>query len=308
MLTFSKLEKKGNLGNQLFHIASTVGLADRNNHKYTFPQWQYAKYFNFQFPEGKTTNNFIKLKEKQYSYYDWDIAPGNYDIEGWLQSEKYFNISLTRKIFTFKKEEFQRVIEKYNHLLKKDPILITVRRGDFIAHPLYYQLSYKFYLLALIYFFPDWKERNIIFTSDDISYCKYHFRTLPNSYFIEALTPIEQLFLGSKCNDFIISNSTFSWWMAWLGEDSKTKVVRPFHNFSKKTRKNVNEKDYYPPRWIEFNHHFKLIPLRFYKIILKGEFFLLRKFIMDKVRGAKYRLQTLLKKINPIFFRINRYN
>lgn len=294
MLTFSKLGEKGNLGNQLFHIASTIGLAERNNHKYTFPQWQYAKYFDFQFPKEKFFKNFISLKENQYSYYEWEIGPGNYDIEGWLQSEKYFNPSLTKKIFCFKEEEFQGVINQYNHLFNKKTILITVRRGDFVSHPLYFQLSYKYYFLALIKFFPDWKERNIIFTSDDITYCKYHFSSLANSYFIEDLSPIEQLFIGSKCDDFIISNSTFSWWLAWLGEGSDNTIIRPLKNFSKKAGKNIDENDYYPDRWIKFNHHYKLIPFRFHKIFLKGEYFLLRKFLFAKLRGAKYRLKKLI--------------
>lgn len=36
MITFSKLEKKGHLGNQLFQIASTIGVAVDNQHDFVF--------------------------------------------------------------------------------------------------------------------------------------------------------------------------------------------------------------------------------------------------------------------------------
>lgn len=45
--------------------------------------------------------------------------------------------------------------------------------------------------------------------------------------FISQCTPSEQLFLMSICDDFIISNSTFSWWGAFLGHSDNRKVYCP---------------------------------------------------------------------------------
>jgi hypothetical protein len=290
MLTFSKLSKKGNLGNHLFHIASTIGLASKHQQTYSFPEWQYKKYFEFEFPKVPENIDFNYLKEKQYHHYEWDLKEGNYDIEGWLQSEKYFDIPLTKEIFRFKSKFLENLKQEYKYLFDKKNILITVRRGDFIHHPFYYQLSYKFYFLALIRSFPDWEDRNLILTSDNIAYCKLHFGHLPNAYFIDKLSGIEQLALGSQCDDYIISNSTFSWWVAWLGEKKGTRVIRPFKKFRGYKSLLSDERDFFPERWIIFEHKGKKIPRKYIRLFLKGEAYLFGKFIYNKLRGMKYRV------------------
>lgn len=297
MITFSKLGKKGNLGNHLFHIASTAGLAKKNNQEYSLPEWDYEQYFSFDFPKNPEDLDFKYIKEKHYHYYEWDLENGNFDIEGWIQSEKYFDIPLTKELFHFKPELTDRLKKNYHFLFDKKNVLITVRRGDLVAHPSYFQISYKFYFLALIKYFPDWKERNIIFTSDDIPYCKYHFGHLPNSFFLQNLSPIEQLALGSQCDDFIISNSTFSWWLAWLGEKSTTKIIRPFKKFRGKKCILSNEKDFFPERWIIFDHRSQRIDFKYFKLILKGEAYLFGKFIYNKLRGMKYRIIRLPQRL-----------
>lgn len=299
MLTFSKLSKKGNLGNQLFHIASTIGLASKHQQTYSFPEWEYTKYFDFEIPITPEAIKFKYRKEKNYHYYDWDLLKDkNYDIEGWLQSEKYFDIPLTRQIFRFKEDFIQNLRTNYNFLFNKKNILITVRRGDFIHHPFYYQLSYKFYFLALIESFPDWQERNLVFTSDDIDYCKYHFDFLPNSFFLEKLSAIEQLALGSQMDDYIISNSTFSWWVAWLGENSQTKIIRPLKKFRGIKSTLSDEQDFFPERWTVFTHRGRRVPTQYFKLIFKGNLFLLNKFVYNKLRGIKYRIIKHPKYLN----------
>ena len=45
MVTYSQLGNKGRLGNQLFQIASTIGIATENGRPFAFPDWEYNKYF-----------------------------------------------------------------------------------------------------------------------------------------------------------------------------------------------------------------------------------------------------------------------
>ncbi|WP_428231295.1 alpha-1,2-fucosyltransferase [Flavobacterium sp.] len=255
MITYSKLGKKGNLGNQLFQIASTVGLAIESKQDYFFLHWKYQHYFKNELPLLEADLlNFIPVEEKEYNFYNRELGTANYDISGWLQTEKYFDKALTKFYFEFSDSLIDRIKKLYQHAFTKRTILISIRRGDFVNHPDYLQLPIAFYLNSLVRFFPDWQSCNLIVLSDDIKYCKFHFSFLENVFFGDGLNEAEQLCLGTLCDDFIISNSTFSWWSAWLGEKSDSKIIRPFKNFDGLKSLELNDKDYYPERWINYNH------------------------------------------------------
>ncbi|MBF4517579.1 alpha-1,2-fucosyltransferase [Flavobacterium sp. ANB] len=296
MITFSKLGAKGNLGNQLFQIASVVGIAEKHKHGYFFPNWNYSKCFKNQLPVSYIDETFKIVKEKKFSHYEWDLETENYDLDGWLQSEKYFNIERTKALFQF--EDFSHdLYEKYHFLFSKKTILISVRRGDFVNNPYYFQLSYSYYFKALLKNFPDWKDRNLVFTSDDIDYCKYHFSFLKNSFFLEHLTAIEQLALGSRFDDFIISNSTFSWWIAWLGEKKESKIVRPVKNFRGEFAKYNDDSDYFPERWISFDDNKFSAQKRYFILYIKGfiyAFLVDVKYVFNK---GKKRIKKLIKRL-----------
>jgi len=256
LITFKKIGKKGNLGNQLFQIASTIGLAVKHNHDFAFLEWKYQDYFKNKLPLFLSSEvpDFVSVEEKEYHYYDWDFKAENYDLEGWLQTEKYFDKELVKHYFEFSDSLSDKITAEYKSVFEKRTILISIRRGDFVNHPDYFQTPIKYYLNSLVTFFPDWDSCNLIILSDDINYCKFHFSFLENAFFADGLNEAEQLCLGSLCNDFIISNSTFSWWTAWLGEKSDSKIIRPLKNFDGQKRQELNDKDYYPERWIKYNH------------------------------------------------------
>ncbi len=308
MLIFKSLGGKGNLGNQLFQIASTVGIAHKNRHEFVFPYWKYGGYFNYNFPvvEPNEINKFVQIIEKSYTFHDWNLGSGNFDVNGALQSEKYFDIAYTKKIFEFKDDFLKELLDKYQYLFNKKTIFISVRRGDFVYHPHYYQLPYQYYFLALNEYFPDWKERNLIFMSDDIKYCKYHFGFLKNAFFLEKISAIEQLAISSKGKDFIISNSTFSWWAAWLAEKKDSKIIRPIKNFRGSFAELNNDSDYFPSRWIEFDYRKRSIGFSNIILIFKGLIFqvidVLRFSIKQGTLLVKQRALLVMKIINKLFF------
>jgi hypothetical protein len=296
MITFSKLGAKGNFGNQLFQIASTIGIAEKYGHDFFFPKWNYSKYFKYQLPVSYKDESFKLIKEKKYSYHEWNLGIDNYDLDGWIQSEKYFNIEKTKKFFQF--EDFSNDLYlKYSFLFSRKTILISVRRGDFVNHPYYFQLSYLFYFKALIENFSDWEERNLVFTSDDIEYCKYHFSFLKNSVFLDNLTPIEQLALGIKCDDFIISNSTFSWWIAWLGEKKESKIIRPIKIFRGEFANQNDDSDFFPERWVSFDDSNFSVEKKYFVLYIKGFAYKLlvdAKFLFHK---SKKQIKKFVKRL-----------
>ena len=52
------------------------------------------------------------------------------------------------------------------------------------------------------------------------------------------------------CSDFIIANSSFSWWGAWMSTNQNKKVIAPKQWFGNPLDKQNNTKDLYCPDWI----------------------------------------------------------
>ncbi|KAF2333113.1 alpha-1,2-fucosyltransferase [Flavobacterium daemonense] len=301
MITFSNLGKKGNLGNQLFQIASTIGIAEKNNQVFCFPKWQYSEYFKFKFNTVYISNDWVIVKENKFSCYEWELPDGNYDLSGWLQTEKYFLGSNIKEVFQFNNQFENDLVEKHQFLFSKKTILVTVRRGDFVNNPNYFQLSYQFYLTALIHHFENLEDYNIVFTSDNIKYCKKHFSFLPNVYFLENLNPIEQLCLGSKMDNYVISNSTFSWWLAWLGEKKESKIIRPVQIFDNEYSKKYDESDYFPDRWIVHDATKYKLSNKYWKLKVYG-------FLYSSVQRTKYNYKKNKKSFKNRIKKLINYN
>ena len=256
-ISFSRLGNMGRIGNQLMQIASTIGLAEKHNMAASFPNWAYESYFENPLPHGAMIPN--QIKEKQFTYYEWDIPAGGCDILGYLQSEKYFAKNI-REQFKFKQPFLQAQKDRYP-LQDKTKICIQVRRGDYVGNPNYYQLPITYYIDSLYRYFPDWKDCQIIIISDDIEYCKVHFECLPNVIFSSG-TEIEDIAIASICDHFIIANSSFGWWAAYLGEKKHSKIIHPGHLCIGSLGIANNPKDYWPTRWTENKQDGYKLPLK----------------------------------------------
>lgn len=273
------IDLKGNLGNHLFQLWSLAGMAVKYGHTAVFPQ--HPIYSRLKNGMCKITSNSDMLnyemgditKEKEFTHHTWPFASGkDYMIDGYLQSEKYWSgiENNLRSTFEFKSEFIKDCFAKLHYFNRdryietweqRKTLCISIRRGDFVGNKTYYQLPITYYIGALFKEFPNWRDYNLLFLSDDIEYCRVHFECLDNAYFAEGLDAYEQLCVGSMCDDFIISNSTFSWWCAYLA--NRGKVVRPLYNFGDDYRKLNPEHDFWPARdnWVVFDNTDYKIPL-----------------------------------------------
>lgn len=254
IVSMSALGSHGRLGNTLFQIHSTLGIAERHNAQAAFPEWMYERYFETPIPHGAMQSQ--RVNERYYHYHDWQLD-GDCDLLGYMQSEKYFGSTRLK----FKEDFLASMKASAGGLFERETICIHIRRGDYVGNPNYYALPVTYYIDSLLQYFPNWKDCNVLFISDDIEYCKVHFACLPNAYFSEGRDDIEDMALGSCCDHFIISNSSFGWWAAWFGEKPHSHVIHGGHLYAGKLAGN-DTKDYYPERWIS-NHK------REYKIPLK---------------------------------------
>ena len=233
MITFSKLGKHGNLGNQLFQIASLIGLGKTFHQQTCIPEWQYKEHF-----EGLPPIKNIEGEKVEEINYHYDLQQfdklnneANYDLLGWLQSEKYWNDAIIFRL-------------KDNEKHEAPTIGLSIRRGDYVDNPNYVLLQVNYYLNALLKF--NLTHYNILVFSDDIEYCKIHFRCLHNVTFASG-NAIEQLTQMAKCHAFVIANSTFSWWGAYLGKGT---TIRPNCLFDGNLLNTSDYKDFYPDNWL----------------------------------------------------------
>jgi hypothetical protein len=137
-----------------------------------------------------------------------------YMYEGYFQSEMYFESS--RQAI---KEQFvvkENYITKFSEIAKavistKKSIVIHVRRGDYIG--LNYTLPLSYYKQALAAVNTD--DAICIFISDDTAFVEKEFKDITNKYVSNYSEIIDLQFL-INADICILSNSSFSWWGAWL--------------------------------------------------------------------------------------------
>lgn len=272
MITFSSLGHMGNLGNQLFQVASTIAISKANNQEVKLPYWKYSHYFKERFPILQRAANAVTVRELGYHYTPeyWEREIAKYpertiSLNGWLQSEKYWlpYKQEIKDLLTFKEDYKKKLLEKYEDAFSKPTIAISVRRGDFVGNPNYELLPISYYVGALLKYFPNIENYNIFCFSDDIPYCRHHFECLDNVYYPHAASDIDQLCLMSMCDNFIISQSTFSWWGAYIGQKPDSQIIRPNYNMAGELLKNNDEKDYWPENWTNvYDHKTERIDLR----------------------------------------------
>lgn len=187
-------------------------------------------------------------------------------IVGRWQSEVFFKEYMESIRTEFSLKDFQA--NAYSKgvsvaIQAKNSVVIHVRRRDYITHPVYCKtigaLDKSYYIEAINYF--EEKNRgywNYYFISDDIEWCKKNFSNIEGAKFVEQeknkLGYLSDFWLLSLAGNIIISNSTFAWWGAWLGEQNSNLIIAP----SQWTRdpKESPEK-IIPERWTKIENEFE---------------------------------------------------
>ena len=208
MISFPRLGTMGRLGNQLFQIAATIGVARDRDDEYGFPRWPYEGAFGLNgcfydvLPDGPV------YSEPNFHYDPIPYVP-NLALQGFFQSERYFAAhgDHVRRVLTplgaEESAEWGRTAS------------IQVRRGDYVylqrKHPL---VPMVFYEKAMELLRSQGTRKFLVF-SDDLQWCRAQTWP-PDVTVIADLGVRDQFLLTMACEHHILANSTFSWWTAWL--------------------------------------------------------------------------------------------
>ena len=208
------------------------------------------------FPFKKSTH----LREREVlDIYLHKPKSDNYYIEGWFGNEKYF---VEHKNEIVDKYNADYLFERYhNYVLGKinntNSVAVHIRRGDYLNNSYFLNLPVKYYYNSIAYIEKLIDHPEYFFFTDDIQWVKKIFPRLKNYNFIEHQNSgpsndgIEDLMLMRYCRHQIIANSTFSWWAAWLNNNSNKIVLFPerWHQDDKSKDKEVIN-NFIPEGWI----------------------------------------------------------
>ena len=278
MIKYTEWGKHVRLGNFLYLWAGINSIAKQSGHEIQLPSyflWDYLenpptitqdnsydelfhfRKFNYSIEEKEWIVNYFK--ERKDKVININLGPH-------LQSEKFFleDLDYVKSKLLLKEDKVDAVRKKYFNFFDKKTIGIGIRRGDFVGSGCFYQIPLDWYLSALKAEFSDWKDCNIIFFSDNIEEVKKLFKG-DNFFFADAngthshangfkdyhKDPMEQFILGTLCDNFIMGNSTFSWWQSWYIKNFKGgKIVHSGKNLRGQCEKDFYNPDFYPESWV----------------------------------------------------------
>lgn len=219
-LTYSTLGRSGRFGNQLWQIASTIGLARKAWYDFSprhlevhLPPWKYQKYFSFpehyfHGPKGRNAWEeapWIVPRQRGYLQDFTCIEYVKDDVKKWLQPSDYA------------RKRLDRLVENYR---PSDATAIHVRRGD-------YEHVWKgINLVSKEWYLDNWPSGRKLIFSDDPQWC---VENLPHDD-TQVIHHEEWLdfMIMSQCSAHIISNSTFAWWAAWSSNSRNVTYPTPW--------------------------------------------------------------------------------
>lgn len=235
----------GRLGNQLFQYHFLLYLKAKNPWKlYFFPNPHHAyltRYFDLGWYHNLTLGSklysvlmrilpkILPFKEvwvqnfvspRAYEPADWTIYNGYFQTDYYLKQIKNPKPIIIRKKY---RDEFE---ERYGEVFNKQSVVVVhVRRTDYLNYgkrDISLPISYFKKALGQI---QDLDKYKVIFVSDDIEFVRASFPDNLGYSFVSNSEIIDfQLIYNSDIA--IISNSTFSWWAAYLSARNQ-RVIAP---------------------------------------------------------------------------------
>lgn len=196
---------------------------------------------------------------ESYFHFDSEILnlPNNVYLDGYWQSEKYFNDieDVIRKEFAITVRQTGENLKLAELISSRESVSLHVRRGDYVSDlqtsKVHGTCGLDYYARAIAKICSRVDEPYFFVFSDDPEWSKANLYLSHPVIFVDhnnALTSYEDLRLMSQCRHHITANSSFSWWGAWLNSSPNKIVITPARWFNKQS---FNTQDLIPKSWIQ---------------------------------------------------------
>jgi len=270
------VEMMGGLGNQMFQYARGLSIATqfemdikldltqlKARHPDSVIRVRFFRLQKFGLQDKIISTDFLKTMGMSFDSTEnrrnlMMIATGECPtshtiLRGWYQGEKFFsNVQKeVRQIFSFRRlvswpaSEIERMIEG-----RVNTVAVHIRRGDYVNNKFHEICDRDYYLRAKFILEMITENPLFIVFSEDIQYCR-QFMGEKAVYVDESISDVESMHLMSSCKHHVISNSTFSWWAAWLADSSGRQVMAPARWFNDEDMNHhyLVENKLYPADW-----------------------------------------------------------
>src|SRR5258708_16743567 len=248
---------RGGLGNQMFQYALGRSLAEKYQRKRFlvsdqlrgkgFPDRREYSLHILKIRAELTTAETITsmsgisvhVAERGFDFHPevFDCLPVFHIVlEGFWQSELYFKDieNIIRSEFLFASDDYDYENPDLPTLIQSsNSVCVHVRRGDYLTgNGSLDFIGLEYYAAAVHAVLSRIPNPHFFVFSDDIEWCKANMHcTQPHTFVTHQRSPTqntqENLRLMRLCKHFVIANSTFSWWAAWLGSAPETVVIAP---------------------------------------------------------------------------------
>jgi hypothetical protein len=269
----------GGMGNQMFQYAFARALSLKTNTEFKIDlsflkiKDSGSNYVHrdfdldiFNIPENIISetqiNNSHIIREQIFSYSQniVDDIKQKIDVDlyldGYWQSYKYFE---EFEIQIKKDFEFKNLIENnkdidvknmINDIMGSNSVMVNIRRTDYLNNDFHGVMGVEYINKASKIIDSRINNPRYFVFSDDIEWCEENVK-LDNMVIVNHEYKGDRfdlyLQLMKSCKHFIIPNSTFAWWSAWLGDNKNKIVISPKSWF---TNDSINTNDLIPSNWI----------------------------------------------------------
>lgn len=155
----------------------------------------------------------------------------NIYVYGYFQDITYANIVKNEILHFIDIPDPLRIHYQKSRLPETEYIAISIRCGQDYRQAGYHICDANYYQRALRYIISQRKDQKFhirVFTDDIIQAQKIlDVNDLFNIEYVKNASPVQQMVIMMDCDHFVISNSSFSWWGAYLSKNSNKIVVAP---------------------------------------------------------------------------------
>jgi hypothetical protein len=155
-------------------------------------------------------------------------------ISGYWQSPDYFsNIDkILKEEFTPKVEITEQNREFLKQIQESNSICLSIRRGDYVNNEkikaFHFVCDDEYFDKCVNAALLDISNPTLICFSDDTEWVKENVKfNCKTIYESSGNSLTDKIILMSNCKHFILSNSSFSWWVEYLSENKNKNVYAP---------------------------------------------------------------------------------